>query len=220
MASDDDTSGSDMREQGPRRTVASGAEPEGKGAQTRRSVLRAAIERFGRDGYRATSVADIARDAGVGGSVPYAYFSGKEGLFLAALDEDAAAVIEAGLSGLLENRDPRQWRESLVFTLVEAVQLHPLARRVLSGLEPEVTDRMLDLPALAEMRKAVAERLSLGQLAGEIRTDIDPVVIANGSVVIIISLMMSVLQFGSEGAVAHGPDVLAVFEAAIERPPH
>jgi AcrR family transcriptional regulator len=34
----------------------------------------------------ATSVANIARDADVGGTVSYAYFPGKEVLFFAALD--------------------------------------------------------------------------------------------------------------------------------------
>ena len=61
-----------------------------KGELTRRAILDTAIERFGQDGYRATSVADIAHDAGVGGTVAYAYFANKEALFLAALDEDAA----------------------------------------------------------------------------------------------------------------------------------
>ncbi len=65
-------------------------EPETKGAQTRQAILDAAIARFGRDGFRATSVADIARDATVGGTVAYAYFPNKEALFLAAIDEDAA----------------------------------------------------------------------------------------------------------------------------------
>ncbi len=68
-----------------------------KGVQTRNAILAAAIERFGREGYRSTSVADIARHAGVGGTVAYAYFPNKEALFLAAVDEDAAAVIEGGL---------------------------------------------------------------------------------------------------------------------------
>jgi len=70
---------------------------ESKGAQTRRAILSSAIARFGREGYRATSVADIARDAAVGGSVAYAYFPNKEALFLAAVDEDAAGVIDEGL---------------------------------------------------------------------------------------------------------------------------
>ena len=48
-----------------------------KGELTRDAILRAAIARFGREGYRATSVADIARDAGVGGTVAYAYWAKK-----------------------------------------------------------------------------------------------------------------------------------------------
>src|SRR5262245_58532377 len=92
----------------------------GKGAQTRDAVLQAAIGRFGRDGYRATSVADIARDAGVGSTVPYAYFSDKEALFLAAVDEDAAGVIEQGLSHLLgDEHFNTDWRQTLIFTLVQ-----------------------------------------------------------------------------------------------------
>jgi AcrR family transcriptional regulator len=187
---------------------------ETKGARTRSSILRAAIERFGRDGFRATSVADIARDAGVGGSVPYAYFAGKEALFLAAVDEDAAGVIQEGLSAV-GDLGSRSWRESLIFTLLDALDRHPLARRLLAGLEPEVTERVLEVPALGELRKAVAERLRADQLAGLVRPDIDPVRIANGLVTILLSLLMSVVQVGRGAATTYGPDVIAVLEAAI-----
>src|SRR5688572_22456644 len=139
---------------------------QSKGELTRQAVLDAAITRFGRDGYRATSVADIARDAGVGGTVAYAYFPNKEALFLAAIDEDAAALIQQGVSGVLEDADIADWRESLIFTLIGAVEHHPLARRVLAGLEPEVTERVLEIPALTELRKACGERIRAGQLAG------------------------------------------------------
>src|SRR5512143_3067086 len=108
-----------------------------KGEQTRQAILDAAIARFGRDGYRSTSVADIARDASVGGTVAYSYFPNKEALFLAALDDDAAAVIHEGLSSLTDD-SIADWRETLIFTLLAAVEAHPLARRVLAGLEPDV----------------------------------------------------------------------------------
>src|SRR5580692_6904533 len=121
-----------------------------KGAQTRQAILDAAIARFGREGYRSTSVADIARDASVGGTVAYAYFPSKEALFLAAVDEDAAGVIREGLSSVMDDPDIRNWRESLIFTLVDAVDLHALARRLLAGLEPEVSNRVLEIPALTE----------------------------------------------------------------------
>jgi AcrR family transcriptional regulator len=189
-----------------------------KGAQTRRAILTAAIARFGRDGYRSTSVADIARDAGVGGTVAYAYFPNKESLFLAALDEDAAAVMEDGLAKVIEDPANTTWRETLVFTLFAAVEHHPLARRVLAGLEPDVTDRVLELPALEEVRKACAERIRAEQLAGTVRSDIDPTAIGNGVVSIVLSLLMSVVQVGADTASTSGPDVAAVFAAALDAP--
>ena len=190
-----------------------------KGELTRRAVLDAAVARFGRDGYRATSVADIARDAGVGGTVAYAYFPSKEALFLAALDDDAAAVIREGLTSLMDDPIAADWRHSLLFTLVDAVERHPLARRVLAGLEPDVIDRVLEIPALAELRVACAERLRAEQRAGTVRADIDPVTIGNGVVTINLSLLMSMVQLGTDAAAAYVSDVAAVFEAALERTP-
>lgn len=191
-----------------------------KGEQTRRRILDAAVVRFGRDGYRVTAVADIARDAGVGGTVAYAYFPNKEALFLAAIDEDAAAVIEEGLSSIVGHATVADWRQTLIFTLIDAVEDHPLARRLLAGLEPEVTERVLEIPALSDLRKACAERISAEQLAGSVRLDIDAVRMGNGIVSVMLSLLMSVVQVGRSAALAYGPDVAAVFEAALDHPRH
>jgi AcrR family transcriptional regulator len=187
----------------------------GKGEATRRSILRAAIARFGRDGYRATSVADIARDAGVGGTVAYAYFPNKEALFLAAIDDDAAALISKGLDHVVL-ADTADWRETLVFFVARAVDDHPLARRLLAGLEPEVTERVLGIPALADLRRACADRLREEQAAGVVRPDIDPDVIANGIVALVLSLLMSVTQVGTAAASLYAGDVAAVFRAALD----
>lgn len=190
-----------------------------KGEQTRRAILAAAIARFGRDGYRATAVADIARDAGVGGTVAYAYFPNKEALFLAAIDEDAAGVIEEGLVSVdLTGAGPTtdDWRQTLIYTLVGAVERHPLARRLLGGLEPEVTERVLEIPALAELRKAVGERIRSEQAAGRVRHDIDPVAVGNGIVAVMLSLLMAVIQVGPNAALAYGNDVAALFGAALD----
>ena len=192
---------------------------ETKGAHTRRAILAAAIERFGRDGFRATSVADIARAAGVSGTAAYAYFPGKEALFLAAIDEDAAAVIHEGLSSVVEEFDVEDWRRMLIFTLVDAVERHPLAKRLLAGLEPEVTERVLEIPALADLRKACVERIQAEQAAGRVRPDIDAVVIGNGVVSIMLSLLMSVVQVGRNAAIAYGDEVAAVFAAALDLTP-
>lgn len=190
-------------------------DPASKSAQTRRALLDAAITRFGRDGYRSTSVADIARDAEVGGTIAYAYFTNKEGLFLAALDEDTAGVIDEAIDVAAQGPGTPEWGEELLPTLLAAVEAHPLARRVLAGLEPHVTDRMLEIPALTELRKEIAERLRAGQLEGTVRLDIDPDRTANGTLIIVLSLLMSMLQFGTEASERHRDDVLSVLEAAI-----
>jgi AcrR family transcriptional regulator len=191
----------------------------GKGAQTRRAILQAAVARFGRDGFRATSVADIARDAGVGGTVAYAYFPNKEALFLAAVDEDAAGVINEGVSTFLDHADLYDWRGQLMSALLGAVGRHPLAQRLLAGLEPDATARVLDIPALTELRKACAERLRAEQAAGAVRADIDATTVASGIVTIMLSLLMAVVQLGEQAVLAYGPDVSAVLEAALGTPP-
>lgn len=190
-----------------------------KGELTRQAILDSAIARFGRDGYRATSVADIARDADVGGTVAYTYFPNKEALFLAALDLDAAAVIQEGLLSVIDDPQVDDWRITLIFTLMEAVDDHPLARRVLAGLEPDVTDRVLEIPALEELRRACAELIRTEQREGSVRADIDPVSIGNGVVSVMLSLLMSVVQVGRSAALAYGADVAAVFQAALHTGP-
>lgn len=191
--------------------------PTARGEATRQAILAAAIERFGREGYRATSVADIARDAEVGGTVPYAYFPNKEALFLAAIDVDAAGIISDGLATVATG-SIGDWREPLLFTLVEGLDEHPLARRLLAGLEPEVTARVLGIPALNDLRAAVAERIRSEQAAGTVRGDVDPTSMANGVVAIILSLLMSVTQVGGEAATVYAADVGGVFEAALSPP--
>jgi AcrR family transcriptional regulator len=54
-------------------------------ARTRRLLLEAARRRFGEDGYAATTVRDIADDAGVNVALINRYFASKEGLFEACL---------------------------------------------------------------------------------------------------------------------------------------
>ncbi|MEX0769014.1 MAG: TetR/AcrR family transcriptional regulator [Microthrixaceae bacterium] len=194
-----------------------------KGEQTRQAILDAAVIRFAREGYRSASIADIARDAGVGNTITYAYFKNKEALFLAAVDQDAAAHIRTGLVWVSDPREEEQpivanWQQRLFFTLVETSTQHPLARRLLGGLEPEVTERVLEIPALQELRAACADRLRVEQVDGTVRIDIDPLEMANGIVAIMLALLMSVVQLGSSATTGYATEVAAVFSAALQPP--
>jgi AcrR family transcriptional regulator len=189
-----------------------------KGERTRQALLDAAIARFGRDGYRATSVAEIARDARLSGTAAYAYFPNKEALFVAAVDEDTAGVMAEGFGGLLE-QVTGEFRDEDMLALVEGMARHPLAHRVLAGLEPEFTVRLAGIPALEQLRKATAERIRAGQLAGVVRADLDADQVAGGIVTILLSLLMSTIQIGTGLVATLGPQVRAVFDAALRPPP-
>lgn len=191
--------------------------PAGKGERTRARLLEIAVRRFAHDGYRATSVSAIAREAGITPGAAYAYFDGKEELFAAAVDADAGALIEhahaAAPAGPLRGRVPL-----IVAALGRGLADHPLARRVLAGREPEVVGRLLALPSLAALRDEIAQELLAGLRAGELRADLDPAVVALGLETIVLALLMGALQSGEAPDSERAEAVLAVLDAAL-RPP-
>jgi TetR/AcrR family transcriptional repressor of uid operon len=187
-----------------------------KGDRTRQALLHAAIARFAREGYRGTSVADVCRDAGLSTTASYPYFANKEVLFIAAVDEDVAGLIDDAVSFVIIDEDPEQWGRVIMRALVAHVGAHPLAGRILRGLEPEFTMRLLHIPALQELRKTVTELIRGQQMAGGVRQDIDPSQTASGLVVIVISLLMATMQTGADngGVELVAADVESVLHAA------
>ena len=188
-----------------------------KGERTRETLLANAIRRFAADGYRATSLADIARDANVTPAAAYAYFANKEALFTEAVDTDAAHLIERAITPVLAGEFDSDW-SALFHRLLEAVPHHPLAGRLLSGREPEFTERMLDIPALTELRHGLSVLLAADQEAGEVRPDIDPKVMAMGLEMVVLSMLIAALQTGVELDGDHVAGVVAVLEAALRAP--
>jgi AcrR family transcriptional regulator len=190
----------------------------GKGERTRRRLLEIAVRRFAADGFRRTSVSDIAREAGLTPAAAYAYFAGKEGLFQAAVDADAGALIESARSVAAERASAREQLFLFVGELRERVDDHPLARRVLSGLEPEVAARLLTIPSLVALTAALADDLAEAQAASEIRPDVDPAEVAVGLETIVLALLMAELQTGLTVEPERQAGVLAVMDAALR--PH
>ena len=187
----------------------------GKGERTRRRLLDIAVQRFAVDGFRRTSVSDIAREAGLTPAAAYAYFAGKEGLFQAAVDTDAGGLIEAARSAAAEGASAREQLFLFVAELRERVDDHPLARRVLSGLEPEVAARLLTIPSLVALTAALADELAEAQAASDIRPDVDPAEIAVGLETIVLALLMAELQTGLTVEPERQAGVLAVMDAAL-----
>jgi AcrR family transcriptional regulator len=188
-----------------------------KGDRTRNRLLEIAVRRFALDGYRRTSVSDIARDAQLSPAAVYAYFTGKEALFEAAVDLDAGALIDRARTAI--EGTPVRDREAVILAeLAGHVTEHPLAARVLSGQEPDVIDRVLDLPSLREFNAQIADDIAAAQAAGEVRADVDSATMANGFEAIILTLLMGFLQAKVDGESRLALGALSVLSAAL-RPP-
>jgi len=191
-----------------------GSRLETKGVRTRRRLLEIAIERFGTKGYRGTSVSEIAREAGLTQAAVYAYFQSKEQLFDAAVDADAEAAILGAAEGV-STTPAGQLVPMVLVLLVGGLGNHPLAERVLAGKEPDTLPRLVDLPALGQLRTLIADRVRAAQETGEVRADIDPDQYADGAEAILLSLLMSITVIGQATETRRQLGVLTIFDAAL-----
>ena len=191
---------------------------ETKGERTRRRLLELAVRRFADEGYRATSVSAIARDAGISQAAVYAYFANKEALFEAAVDLDAAELIAGARSQLDESLPLVDFIPGLLLHLRMGVEDHRLARRVLAGQEPDVIHRVADLPALRDITEELTEDLRDEQERNGVAAGLDAGDLAVGVETVVLSLLMSAVQVPVE-ADKRVDGIVAVFQALFRPPP-
>ena len=78
------------------------------GPERRAQLLEVARQVFGRNGFHGVSMEEVARQAGVTKPILYDHFPSKEALYLALLDEDAAALEQSVRSALGASTGNRQ----------------------------------------------------------------------------------------------------------------
>lgn len=194
-----------------------------KGGRTRRAILAAAVPQFADHGFRGTTLAAVAHEAGITPTALYRYFGDKDELFAAAVDADAEdlvalarAALDSGAGGTLFDL-----LGAVTDGLAVAVQDHPLVARVLGGRDILSPDRILQLPALAHLRDEIAEVIAFGQEAGIVRSDLDPRTT-------VLALETVVLDHVAFMVAAGGPDgtknerwaaVVALLEVALQPVP-
>jgi AcrR family transcriptional regulator len=102
-------------------TVATKLTRSERAALTRRELLDVARRRFYADGYHATTLDDIADEAGYTKGAVYSTFKSKAGLFLALFDEVVDTTVE-GMRALLASHATSEAR-------IEAVARNPVDER-------------------------------------------------------------------------------------------
>jgi AcrR family transcriptional regulator len=144
-----------------------------KGEDRRQRILAVAQRLLTRNGWRNTTLGQIAREAGVSPAGLLHHFASKEQLLQAVIDardawDDAHSDVSGDIMEQLEKVAERFTRvPELIgtFTVLQAENLHPDA--------PLHERFLLRQRASVEL---VAEAIRRGQRSGRFRTDLDPVV--------------------------------------------
>lgn len=137
-------------------------------------MLDAAVEAFGRHGYRSASMDDIAEAAGVSKPLVYQYLKSKDDLFTSCIEREAAALSAAVLEGTRDVSlppDRQLWNGLCAFFAYTAA--HPDGWNVLHQQAPgegETFSRVV-----AGMRAEIVQLVTglLGRVAADAGCDED-----------------------------------------------
>jgi AcrR family transcriptional regulator len=141
-------------------------------------ILDAALNRFLSRGYHATTVDDIAKDAGVTKGAVYFYFESKSAVLLALLDEIEGLVVD-GLLARLEGAGPTA-QDQLVAAIHSQgaiaadrsryLILFTIALVEFAGTDDPIERRLLSI--YTRLHKAIEKIIVRGQRTGEFSANV------------------------------------------------
>lgn len=198
-------------------TAASSRRALTKGQRTRERLLRAAVDRFGAQGYRATSVSQLSRDAGLTPAAAYAYFADKDACWAAAVTADLDDLDEQITARAMSSSRPLY---ELMSLLVQGLQEHPLARRVMVEGTHADLNLVLQHRLFAGTTAMVARGLRARQALGVLAADADPDVLATGIETVMFSMVLSTVRAGLDEEPERIASVLEVLRLAVGGAPN
>lgn len=140
--------------------------------QTRAHILAAACALFERDGYDATTLRAVAREAQVGLGTVCLHFPTKDALLVAAFEDELGAALGAALAvlpeGSLLGRFLHLGEALYTFYAARPALSRELVRAALFLDQPALTQQVMDFLALLALFAAEAAA------QGELRAELDP----------------------------------------------
>lgn len=183
------------------------AESESRSRRDKRAlILEAAIKVFARNGYHGSRIADIAGEAGIAYGLVYHYFKNKEEILSSIFEERWGAFLDtldhvAGQPGTAAERLQR-----VATVILGGHHVRPEWVKVLV-LEIQRSSRFAQpsqIRAVGRLFQIVAGILREGQVAGELRKEIDPdvacYVFIGALEIVITGVVLNVIQAEQSGA--------------------
>jgi TetR/AcrR family transcriptional regulator, cholesterol catabolism regulator len=177
------TSKDDDRQRPSGRTgTAGGARRRGKGSsalasERREHLVKLAAELFAQKGFQATTVREIADEAGILSGSLYHHFDSKESIVDEILSNFFDELMAANKATIEKGADPRETISELVRICFGTLEPHRAAITVMQNdwnylKQFERFDYLTK--AEAETEKLWVDQIKLGQQTGLFREDIDP----------------------------------------------
>ena len=146
---------------------------------TRAKILNVAIQEFARSGLSGARIDEIAAETGSNKGMIYYYFGGKEGLYVAALEESYKRFREIESSFHLEDLPPVQALRQLVISTFDYHATHSNFIRLVMTENIHKGEHIRKIPQLRAINRpaiGLLERLcKRGVVEGVFRADLDPV---------------------------------------------
>jgi TetR/AcrR family transcriptional regulator, repressor for uid operon len=152
-------------------------------AARRDQIIAAGLACFARSGYHATTMADVAAQAGVSKGTPYLYFDSKQSLFLALHEQwdcGAGQRVDAAIAALPDEQ--RQSPRAVLRAVAAAIATHVQAEaetcrvlmeaRALAAHEPVIAAAVR--AADQQMHRQLEGLFAAGVAAGEWPAGTDP----------------------------------------------
>ena len=156
-------------------------------AARREQIIAAGLACFARSGYYATTMADVAAQAGVSKGTPYLYFDSKQALFLALHDQwdcGAGQRVDAAIAALPDGK--RKSPRAVLSAVAAAIAAHVRAESETCRVLMEARALAAHEPAIAvavraadqQMHRQLEDLFAAGVAAAEWPADTDPALAA------------------------------------------
>jgi len=163
----------------PRLSTGTARRGERNAEQRRRAIVDAAREEFSAHGYDGARMDAIVARAGVAKNLAYHYFTSKEGLFIAVMEETYVTMRSSHSDALLKTLEPRAAIERLVRSVHRVFIDHP---EIIPLLNSENLHRARHIAKSQKIRtlynplhEALVDILERGSRSGAFRPGVDPV---------------------------------------------
>jgi AcrR family transcriptional regulator len=186
--------------------------PRRRSAEERRAqILGAAAHCFGTRGFHGTTTRDVAAAVGITEAALYRYFTGKEAIYAAILDERIAAPDPiAPLEPAARAGDDRGVFTGLALALLQSVEADPSFLRLLlySALEGHEMANPFHQTRIRSFREFLAGYIARRTREGAFR-GVDPALGARAFIGMVVDHLIVRQVFGQRDAYPHPPEVVA-----------